>query len=85
MKDSTKLTSTPESRNHIILISRTLQDEYLFGLTDADLLNIRCHVKSCHAENKRSWERFTEAPTPNKREASPESVPFSPKSTLKKS
>ena len=85
VKDSTKLTSTPEGRNHVILTSRTLQDEYLFGLTDGDWLNIRYHVKSCYAKYKRSWERFTETPTPNKREASPESVPFSPKSTLKKS
>ena len=45
VKGNTKLTSTPESRNHIILTSQTLQDEFLFGLTDADLLNIKYHVK----------------------------------------
>ena len=84
VKGSTKLTSTPEGRNHIILTSRTLQDEFLFGLTDADLFNIRYHVKSRFAKYKRSGERFTETPTLNKREASPESAPFGPKSRLKR-
>ena len=37
VKGRTKLTSTSVGRNHIILTSRTLQDEFLFGLTDADL------------------------------------------------
>ena len=54
------------------------------GLTDADLLNIRYHVKSCYAKYKGSGARFTETPTPSKREASPESAPFSPKSRLKR-
>ena len=84
MQSSTKLPSTSEGRNHIILTSRTLQDGFLFSLTDADLLNIKYHVKSCSAKYKRSGERYTETPTSNKREASPESAPFSPTSTLKR-
>ena len=83
MQGSTKLPSTSEGRNHIILTSRTLQDGFLFSLTDADLLNIKYHVKSCSAKYKRSGERYTETPTSNKREASPESAPFSPQVDLK--
>ena len=56
---------------------------FLFGLTDADLLNIKYHVKICYAKYKRSGERYTETPTSNKREASPESAPFSPQVDLK--
>ena len=40
VKDSSKLTRTPECRNHINMTVLTLQDEFLFGLTDADLLKI---------------------------------------------
>ena len=52
VKGSTKLTGTPEGRNHVILTPRTLQDEFLFGLTDADLLHIKYHVKSCYARGQ---------------------------------
>ena len=52
VKGSTKLTGPPEGRNHVILTPRTLQDEFLFGLTDADLLNIKYHVKSFYARGQ---------------------------------
>ena len=84
MEGSTNLTSTTECRNHIILTTRALQDGFLFVFTDADLLNIKYHVKSCYVKYKRSGKRFTETPTPNKQEASPESTPFSPTSILKR-
>ena len=41
----------------IILTSRKLQDEFLFDLTDADLLNIKYHVKSYYVKRKESGER----------------------------
>ena len=41
----------------IILTSRKLQDEFLFDLTDADLLNIKYHVKSYYAKRKESGDR----------------------------
>ena len=67
----------------IILTSRKLQDEFLFDLTDADLLNIKYHVKSYYAKRKESGERQTETPTPNKREDSLKSARFSPTSRQK--
>ena len=87
MQGSTKLPNTSKVRNHIILTSRTLQEEFLFGFAEADLLNIKYNVKSCYAESKRSGEKYTETPT-YKRESSSEgenllSSPFSPTSKLK--
>ena len=62
----------------------SLQHEFLFGFSGADLLNIKHHIKSRYAKYNRSGERYTETPTPNKREASPESAPLSPTSRLKR-
>ena len=52
VKGSIKLTSTPEGRNHIIVILRTGQDKFLFGFTDADLLNTKYHVKICYVNTR---------------------------------
>ena len=48
-----KLTSTETGRNVITEASKSLIDDLLHGLRDADIINIKYHVNTCYANYRK--------------------------------
>ena len=46
-KGDTKLISTEAGRNVIAEVSKSLEDDLLHGLRDADMINIKYHLSIC--------------------------------------
>ena len=57
-KGDSKLTSTEASRNVITEVSKSLKDDLLHGLRDADKTNIKYHINIFYANFRKKKERL---------------------------
>ena len=56
-KGESKLTCAEAGRNVITEASKSLKDDLLHGMRDADITNIKYHVNTCYANYRKKKER----------------------------